>query len=69
MSFVGRVGKLSIKIPWKKLGWDPIIIDLEDVFVCASQRDAQEVLSISLRKKKALFDNKEKNIEALTIWA
>jgi hypothetical protein len=38
----GRVGKLSIKIPWKKLGWDPIIIDLEDVFVCASQRDAQE---------------------------
>ena len=52
MSFVGRVGKLSIKIPWKKLGWDPIIIDLEDVFVCASQRDAQEVLSISLRKKR-----------------
>ncbi|XP_048318354.2 uncharacterized protein LOC107405745 isoform X2 [Ziziphus jujuba] len=38
----GRVGKLSIKIPWKKLGWDPIVIMLEDVFVCASQRDDEE---------------------------
>ncbi|XP_043804866.1 vacuolar protein sorting-associated protein 13A-like [Manihot esculenta] len=39
----GRVGKLSIKISWKKLGWDhPIIIALEDVFICASQRDDHE---------------------------
>ncbi|PON37045.1 Vacuolar protein sorting-associated protein [Parasponia andersonii] len=38
----GRAGKLSIGIPWKKLGWDPIVIVLEDVFVCASQRDDQE---------------------------
>ncbi|EXB26145.1 hypothetical protein L484_010462 [Morus notabilis] len=38
----GRVGKLSIRIPWKKLGWDPIVIILEDVFVCASQRDDEE---------------------------
>ncbi|KAJ4705606.1 Vacuolar protein sorting-associated protein like [Melia azedarach] len=38
----GRVGRLSIRIPWKKLGWDPIIIILEDVFVSASQRDDQE---------------------------
>lgn len=38
----GRVGKLSIKIPWKKLGWDPVIISLEDVLVCASQRDDKE---------------------------
>ncbi|XP_058105015.1 uncharacterized protein LOC131248653 isoform X2 [Magnolia sinica] len=38
----GRVGKLSIKIPWKKLGWDPIIIVLEDVFVCACPRDDHE---------------------------
>ncbi|KAG8641506.1 hypothetical protein MANES_12G000066v8 [Manihot esculenta] len=38
-----RVGKLSIKISWKKLGWDhPIIIALEDVFICASQRDDHE---------------------------
>ncbi|VAI76308.1 unnamed protein product [Triticum turgidum subsp. durum] len=29
---IGRIGKLSIKIPWKKLGWDPIIIVIEDVF-------------------------------------
>ncbi|AQK78314.1 pleckstrin homology (PH) domain-containing protein [Zea mays] len=26
----GRIGKLSIRIPWKKLGWDPIIIVIED---------------------------------------
>ncbi|KAK3033800.1 hypothetical protein RJ639_034371, partial [Escallonia herrerae] len=38
----GRVGRLSIKIPWKKLGWDPIIIILEDVLVCACQRDDKE---------------------------
>lgn len=42
-SSTGRVGRLSIRIPWKKLGWDPIIIILEDVFVSASQRDDQEV--------------------------
>ncbi|XP_050228405.1 uncharacterized protein LOC126677693 isoform X2 [Mercurialis annua] len=39
----GRVGRLSIKISWKKLGWDcPIIIVLEDVFICVSQRDDHE---------------------------
>ncbi|XP_076908384.1 uncharacterized protein LOC143565241 [Bidens hawaiensis] len=38
----GRVGRLSIRIPWKKLGWDPIIIILEDIFVCASQREDEE---------------------------
>lgn len=38
----GRVGRLSIKIPWKKLGWDPIIIILEDILVCASQREDEE---------------------------
>ncbi|KAM7518001.1 hypothetical protein LguiB_016963 [Lonicera macranthoides] len=38
----GRVGRLSIKIPWKKLGWDPIIITLEDVLVSACQRDDKE---------------------------
>ncbi|GFP88980.1 putative vacuolar protein sorting-associated protein 13f [Phtheirospermum japonicum] len=37
-----RVGKLSIKIPWKKLGWDPVIIILEDVYICVSQRDDKE---------------------------
>ncbi|KAL3650642.1 hypothetical protein CASFOL_007045 [Castilleja foliolosa] len=38
----GRVGKLSIKIPWKKLGWDPVIIILEDVYICVSQRDDKD---------------------------
>ncbi|XP_051121162.1 uncharacterized protein LOC127244726 [Andrographis paniculata] len=38
----GRVGKLSIRIPWKKLGWDPFIIMLEDVYICVSQRDDNE---------------------------
>ncbi|KAF5748859.1 putative vacuolar protein sorting-associated protein 13B-like isoform X3 [Tripterygium wilfordii] len=38
----GRIGKLCIKIPWKKLVLDPIVIILEDVFVCASQRDEKE---------------------------
>ncbi|XP_073012455.1 intermembrane lipid transfer protein VPS13 isoform X2 [Typha latifolia] len=38
----GRVGKLSIKIPWKKLGWDPIIVVLEDIFICACQREDKE---------------------------
>lgn len=41
--FSGRVGKLSIKIPWKKIGWEPIIIKLEDVFISATQRSDQEV--------------------------
>lgn len=40
----GSVGRLSIRIPWKKLGWDPIIIMLEDVYISASQRDEEEVL-------------------------
>ncbi|KAK4595234.1 hypothetical protein RGQ29_013602 [Quercus rubra] len=38
----GRVGKLSINIPWTMLGRESIIITLEDVFLCASQRDDQE---------------------------
>ena len=40
------------------LGRESIIITLEDVFVCASQRDDQEVISMFLLKKR-LF---------LTIW-
>lgn len=49
MIMVGRVGRLSIKIPWKKLGWDPIIISLEDVLVCACQRNDDEVTYICLK--------------------
>uniref|UniRef100_A0A803PHY5 Vacuolar protein sorting-associated protein n=1 Tax=Cannabis sativa TaxID=3483 RepID=A0A803PHY5_CANSA len=48
----GRVGKLSIKIPWKKLGWDPFVICLEDVFVCASQRDDAEWSADAVEKRE-----------------
>lgn len=48
----GRVGRLSIKIPWKKLGWDPIIIVLEDVFISASQRGDQEWNEYAVEKRE-----------------
>ncbi|XP_074563233.1 LOW QUALITY PROTEIN: uncharacterized protein LOC141819877 [Curcuma longa] len=48
----GRVGKLSIKIPWKKLGWDPIIIVLENIFICACQREDSEWSSHSVDKRE-----------------
>ncbi|KAL0738567.1 hypothetical protein Bca4012_014777 [Brassica carinata] len=48
----GRVGKLSIKVPWKKLGWEPIIIKLEDVFISATQRSDQEWSSDVVEKRE-----------------
>ncbi|TVU00729.1 hypothetical protein EJB05_53839 [Eragrostis curvula] len=39
----GRIGKLSIRIPWKKLGWDPIIIVVEDVFWSSDSLDKREL--------------------------
>ncbi|KAI4303707.1 hypothetical protein MLD38_039306 [Melastoma candidum] len=48
----GRVGRLSIRIPWKKLGWDPIIIVLEDVFVRASQREGEEWSAEAIKKRE-----------------
>ncbi|XP_042498014.1 uncharacterized protein LOC122076662 [Macadamia integrifolia] len=48
----GRVGRLSIKIPWKKLGWDPIVIVLEDVFICACRRDDNEWALDSVVKRE-----------------
>ncbi|KAF8099934.1 hypothetical protein N665_0235s0032 [Sinapis alba] len=48
----GRVGKLSIKIPWKKIGWEPIIIKLEDVFISATQRSDQEWSSDVVEKRE-----------------
>lgn len=48
----GRVGKLSIKIPWKKLGWEPIIVVLEDVFICACQREDNEWSSDSVERRE-----------------
>ncbi|EFH50478.1 hypothetical protein ARALYDRAFT_910516 [Arabidopsis lyrata subsp. lyrata] len=58
----GRVGKLSIKIPWKKLGRDPIIIMLEDVFICASQRNDQEWSSDVVEKRE--FAGKQAKLAA-----
>ncbi|KAF8007492.1 hypothetical protein BT93_K1496 [Corymbia citriodora subsp. variegata] len=48
----GRVGRLSIRIPWKKLGWDPIIIVLEDVFVRASDRRDEEWTSEAVERRE-----------------
>ncbi|OAO93017.1 hypothetical protein AXX17_AT5G24610 [Arabidopsis thaliana] len=48
----GRVGKLSIKIPWKKLHRDPVTIMIEDVFICASQRNDQEWSSDVVEKRE-----------------
>ncbi|XP_042063835.1 uncharacterized protein LOC121807630 isoform X1 [Salvia splendens] len=48
----GMVGKLSIKIPWKKLGWDPIIIILEDVYICLSQRDDKEWAMDAIKRRE-----------------
>ncbi|WOK94697.1 hypothetical protein Cni_G03402 [Canna indica] len=48
----GRVGKLSIRIPWKKLGWEPIIVVLENIFICACQREDNEWSSDSVEKRE-----------------
>ncbi|ONK64446.1 uncharacterized protein A4U43_C07F26050 [Asparagus officinalis] len=48
----GKVGKLSIKVPWKKLGWEPIIVALEDVFICACQREEDEWSSDSVERRE-----------------
>ncbi|KAJ1693233.1 hypothetical protein LUZ63_009931 [Rhynchospora breviuscula] len=48
----GQAGKLSIKIPWKKLGWDPIIIVLEDVFISACEREDTEWSFDSVDKRE-----------------
>ncbi|GFP91635.1 phosphatidylinositol 4-phosphate 5-kinase 9 [Phtheirospermum japonicum] len=48
----GRVGKLSIKIPWKKLGWDLVIIILEDLYICVSQRDDKEWCTDATERKE-----------------
>ncbi|GAV67143.1 LOW QUALITY PROTEIN: DUF1162 domain-containing protein/Chorein_N domain-containing protein [Cephalotus follicularis] len=37
-----RIGRLSIKFPWKSLGRQPFVVCLEDVYVCVSQRGDQE---------------------------
>jgi len=41
--FAASVGKLRIIVPWKKLGWEPILISLEDVTISAGPREESEV--------------------------
>ncbi|KAG4203337.1 hypothetical protein ERO13_A05G394600v2 [Gossypium hirsutum] len=38
----GRVGRLSIKVPWSLIGGEPILIALENVFFSVSPRDDHE---------------------------
>ncbi|KAM7271998.1 hypothetical protein ACFE04_031212 [Oxalis oulophora] len=42
----GRIRRLSIKIPWKKLGLDPINISLENVFLRLSRRPCHQSLDV-----------------------
>ncbi|KAL5726588.1 hypothetical protein ACHQM5_009620 [Ranunculus cassubicifolius] len=48
----GRVGKLCVKVPWKRLGRDPIFISLENVFVRACQRDDHEWNADSVKRRE-----------------
>ena len=43
VDYVGKVDRLSIKVPWTKLGSQPIEITFEGVRICVSPRDDQEV--------------------------
>ncbi|KAG0496668.1 hypothetical protein HPP92_001359 [Vanilla planifolia] len=38
----GQIGKLSIRIPWKRFGREPIVVVIEDVFICACDRRDDE---------------------------
>ncbi|KAJ8775429.1 hypothetical protein K2173_023194 [Erythroxylum novogranatense] len=42
----GRVGRLSLKVSWKRIGREShdqlVTISIEDVFICVSQRDDQD---------------------------
>ncbi|EFJ34124.1 hypothetical protein SELMODRAFT_439148 [Selaginella moellendorffii] len=38
----GFVGKLRLQVSWKTLLWEPILIALEDVHICACPRDESE---------------------------
>ncbi|XP_057532669.1 uncharacterized protein LOC130810577 isoform X2 [Amaranthus tricolor] len=56
----GHVGRLSIGIPWKKLGWEyPIVISLEDVLFFAGPRNDDE-WSIDAVERRELAAKKAK---------
>ncbi|KAL9665135.1 hypothetical protein QQ045_020546 [Rhodiola kirilowii] len=58
----GHVGKLCIRIPWKKLGWDPFIIILENVFISVGQRSDTEWSSDAVDKRE--YASKKANLAA-----
>ncbi|CAO2834271.1 unnamed protein product [Amaranthus hypochondriacus] len=56
----GHVGRLSIGIPWKKLGWEyPIVISLEDVLFFAGPRNDDE-WSVEAVERRELAAKKAK---------
>ncbi|XP_040382901.1 uncharacterized protein LOC102719317 isoform X2 [Oryza brachyantha] len=61
----GRIGKLSVRIPWKTLGWGAIIIAIEDVFICACPREDSEWSSDSLDKRE--LDGKLAKLKAIEL--
>ncbi|KAA3464735.1 vacuolar protein sorting-associated protein 13A-like [Gossypium australe] len=75
----GRVGRLSIKVPWSLIGGEPILIALENVFFSVSPRDDHEVFfsfsfsillhSFEFKKKKKKEKKKNSNIiDSLWQW-
>eukprot|EP00850_Spirogloea_muscicola_P020895 SM000230S07331 [mRNA] locus=s230:2545:20707:+ [translate_table: standard] len=39
---IARVGKLRLQVPWKKLGWEPLVVSMEHVTICAGPREEAE---------------------------
>ena len=51
---IGQIGKISIKTPWKKLGWDPfVIIDRSaapiDIFPAKLDQSKEECIVLTLK--------------------
>eukprot|EP00897_Mesotaenium_endlicherianum_P002992 jgi/Mesen1/2720/ME000168S01779 len=38
----GGIGRLRLQVPWKKLGWEPIVVSLEDITICTGPREDHE---------------------------
>ncbi|MCO5559152.1 hypothetical protein L7F22_012745 [Adiantum nelumboides] len=49
----GLVGRLKIQVPWKKLGREPILIGLQDIYICACPRDEFEWKSEALEARSS----------------
>ena len=49
-AILGYLGTLRLKIPWKKLKTEAIVIDIQDVFALAVPKTSIEVQSRSKKK-------------------